>query len=297
MPNVAECGHWRRAICSPPSFDAACPAKEIVTLAERGKVCAIALGSDERSGSRRFLIGNAEFVIAMLRALTVMVQGHRVLRLSAPSTDSALHAQKQSAQTVLRHNFIPRRILRQTMIDRLSSARSLHPLLFIKRNDVCCSGARRHASAARQAFDLRELQRSTVMHIELVRMNAGAGQVNLSVDSFPATIGRASDADVRLQDPYVSRWHCQIMDADGAAVVRDLGSKNGTFVNGNRITEAPLLPGQILRLGASHFLACYKLAKDESQAGSENELGCEPKEGQGRWPLHLVGAVNCRRDL
>lgn len=49
--NVAECGRWRRAICSPPSFDAACPAEEIVTLAERGEVCAIALGSEGRSGS------------------------------------------------------------------------------------------------------------------------------------------------------------------------------------------------------------------------------------------------------
>jgi hypothetical protein len=62
-------------------------------------------------------------------------------------------------------------------------------------------------------------------------------------------IGRAADNDVKLDHPSVSSHHCQIELGLDFLVVRDLGSTNGTFINGQPIQQARLEPGQTLRLG------------------------------------------------
>lgn len=50
-------------------------------------------------------------------------------------------------------------------------------------------------------------------------------------------IGRDTDCDVRLKDPKASRKHCKLMRCKDGFILEDLGSKNGTFVEGKRITE------------------------------------------------------------
>ncbi|MFD7455998.1 MULTISPECIES: FHA domain-containing protein [unclassified Streptomyces] len=67
-------------------------------------------------------------------------------------------------------------------------------------------------------------------------------------------IGRSADADVPLDDPDVSRLHCAVtLDADGRVTVADLGSTNGTTLDGSRVGSHPvrLAPGALLRLGES----------------------------------------------
>ena len=63
---------------------------------------------------------------------------------------------------------------------------------------------------------------------------------------LPLVIGRGPDAGIRLNDRTVSHWHCRIDQIDGKLVVCDLGTVHGTFVNGTRINESPLMPGDIL---------------------------------------------------
>lgn len=64
------------------------------------------------------------------------------------------------------------------------------------------------------------------------------------------TIGRRADAGVPVQDPEVSRSHARVSCRDGAFVVTDLGSANGTYLNNHRVTdEAPMADGDILRAG------------------------------------------------
>jgi hypothetical protein len=64
------------------------------------------------------------------------------------------------------------------------------------------------------------------------------------------TFGR-TDGDVLLPDPQVSRRHATIRLEDGAPVIEDLGSTNGTFVNGEQISEPRRLEvGDMVRLGA-----------------------------------------------
>jgi predicted component of type VI protein secretion system len=69
----------------------------------------------------------------------------------------------------------------------------------------------------------------------------------LSVNS--TTVGRADGNLLQIIEPAVSGRHCEILLRGDEVVVRDLKSTNGTFIQGERITEAILKPGQILRLG------------------------------------------------
>lgn len=64
------------------------------------------------------------------------------------------------------------------------------------------------------------------------------------------TIGRNATNDFRVHDATVSSFHCEIVVSGTTVTVHDLGSTNGTFVNGSRIEESALHSGQILKLGS-----------------------------------------------
>jgi anti-anti-sigma factor len=65
-----------------------------------------------------------------------------------------------------------------------------------------------------------------------------------------AIIGRRSDSDILIGDPSVSRRHAQLLYRDGRYYVVDLGSSNGTTVNGRPVTQpVPLAAGDCLQLG------------------------------------------------
>ena len=66
----------------------------------------------------------------------------------------------------------------------------------------------------------------------------------------PLVLGRSSEADVVLEDPYASDFHARLVFQAGEVRLQDLGSTNGTFVNGERMT-APmsLRRGDQLRVG------------------------------------------------
>ncbi|NED18657.1 FHA domain-containing protein, partial [Streptomyces sp. SID9913] len=64
-------------------------------------------------------------------------------------------------------------------------------------------------------------------------------------------IGRSADADVPLDDPDVSRLHCAVtVGSDGRVAVADLGSTNGTTLDGRPVGSRPvrLTPGALLRI-------------------------------------------------
>jgi pSer/pThr/pTyr-binding forkhead associated (FHA) protein len=92
------------------------------------------------------------------------------------------------------------------------------------------------------------------MELKLIVL-AGAKQgleIPLKKDKF--FIGRAKDCALRAGSEAISRRHCVIVRDNGRWTARDLGSRNGTFVNDNRITEeVTLSPGDELRVGPLIF--------------------------------------------
>jgi len=62
-------------------------------------------------------------------------------------------------------------------------------------------------------------------------------------------LGREGENDLLIPHPSVSRRHCELWLTEDAVLVRDLESRNGTYVDGERVTEAQVGKGQTLRLG------------------------------------------------
>src|SRR5262245_39459452 len=84
---------------------------------------------------------------------------------------------------------------------------------------------------------------------KLVLLSAGmTGRTHeLKVDK--TTIGRVEDNTFQIAEPSVSSHHAEVLLRGSDVVVHDLNSTNGTFINGEKVSESVLKPGQILRLG------------------------------------------------
>jgi hypothetical protein len=67
-------------------------------------------------------------------------------------------------------------------------------------------------------------------------------------------IGRRTDCGLRIPSPLVSRQHCEIKCSGNRLVVRDLGSSNGTFVNGSKVKQKELKSGDTLGVGPITFI-------------------------------------------
>lgn len=78
-------------------------------------------------------------------------------------------------------------------------------------------------------------------------------QVVPLADGISIVIGRGTDADIRIDDPRASRKHCRIYIDKGVVNVEDLQSRYGTLVNGETITQRPLFPGDVVKLGDSEI--------------------------------------------
>src|SRR5947208_4496912 len=66
-------------------------------------------------------------------------------------------------------------------------------------------------------------------------------------------VGRKEDCDLPVDHKSVSKLHCVIVKTDGLLLVRDLGSTNGTRVNGQRVRRAALLPNDQLHIASVKF--------------------------------------------
>lgn len=86
---------------------------------------------------------------------------------------------------------------------------------------------------------------------KLVRMNGPQQDRHLALPEANNVVGRGPNVHVHLDEESVSKQHACITFADGVFQIEDLGSSNGTFVNGKRIHgQSVVRPGDLLRLGA-----------------------------------------------
>jgi pSer/pThr/pTyr-binding forkhead associated (FHA) protein len=80
------------------------------------------------------------------------------------------------------------------------------------------------------------------------RLRALAEGPDIVVGRSPVLVGRHPHCDVRLRSHRVSRRHCCLTEVDGAVLVRDLGSTNGTLINGRFVEAGRLRPGDELTI-------------------------------------------------
>src|SRR6185295_19374979 len=72
-------------------------------------------------------------------------------------------------------------------------------------------------------------------------------------DGAPMLVGRAPTCDVPVFDPTISRRHAEVSLVPGGVEILDLGSSNGTFVNGDRVTKATAKGGDVVTFGKVVF--------------------------------------------
>lgn len=86
--------------------------------------------------------------------------------------------------------------------------------------------------------------------LQLVVLNGAEKGTRIQLDRANVLIGRDKSCDLQLRDSFVSRHHCWVEQEAGEWYARDLGSRNGTWLNGRRIKLPTLLEaGMELKVG------------------------------------------------
>ena len=119
----------------------------------------------------------------------------------------------------------------------------------------------------------------------LVVTSRGRAPMHVDVDAQSIRVGSRPENDVVVDDPSVSRLHLEIAAEDAGFRLRDLGSRNGTFVDGYRVKDIYLRDGSVIRAGKSEI--AFRLASHEVDI---------PAGGAARFGP-LVGASIAMREL
>ena len=102
----------------------------------------------------------------------------------------------------------------------------------------------------------------------LIIRNEDQGTVKVSLSEKPLFIGRSSEKDICLRDLTVSNTHAKVTLEVGRYKVRDLQSTNGSFVNGEQITERALIDGDEIQIGNTVMVFFADRSPDPKRAES-----------------------------
>ena len=109
--------------------------------------------------------------------------------------------------------------------------------------------------------------------LQIVRGRGASTTIKLA--DGVTTVGRQDDCQLRIKSSQVSRRHCELFEKKGILLVKDLGSSNGTFVNGKKVQDQRVLePGDELTIGG----ILLKVAKI-GQAPPQTPAASGPKPG------------------
>jgi pSer/pThr/pTyr-binding forkhead associated (FHA) protein len=117
------------------------------------------------------------------------------------------------------------------------------------------------------------------MKIRLKVLKGSAEGKEIKIPTPECLIGRSSECDLRPKSDAISRRHCAIVVKDGTVLVREFGSKNGTFVNGRRVEgELVVNSGDTLQVGPLAF----EIVVDHTLGGEKKSKVNSVKEAAAR---------------
>lgn len=119
------------------------------------------------------------------------------------------------------------------------------------------------------------------MKLKLIVLAGAKEGLEIPLKKEKFLIGRAKECALRAGSEAISRRHCAVIRGEAGYTVRDLGSRNGTYVNDARITkEVPLNDGDELRVGPLKFRVTAAEAKDVSSQSADS--GAPPNTAKPR---------------
>lgn len=97
-----------------------------------------------------------------------------------------------------------------------------------------------------------------------------ADEIPINFSELPLILGRSDQADIRIVDRWVSRRHCELLQAGEVLMVRDLGSRHGILVNAEPVEKSLLRIGDHVSLGLTTFVV--RSASNGTASPSRGEL-------------------------
>lgn len=168
---------------------------------------------------------------------------------------------------------------------------ALGPTLIDELTDL----VQRHAAAQRYSFSggisivLAEVTRLSQGMVEIASVNvkgtvAWTPLLDINGKRYPIThsrtvIGRGSDADITVDDTGISRKHVEILWDGSRAQVNDLGSTNGSKLNGNPVHQAPLAPDSVIDIGRTRIV--FRVLAQSADIDQFSDLRVDPAGSEG----------------
>jgi pSer/pThr/pTyr-binding forkhead associated (FHA) protein len=110
-------------------------------------------------------------------------------------------------------------------------------------------------------------------------LNAEGKQVEIELGSKVLVLGRSLQADICIPDDRISRYHCEVRLWDEEYVLKDLKSRNGTFLNDQKVEVATLHYGDTIRIGSAQI----KIERKSTKGAQTilREVSQEMDQGKG----------------
>lgn len=123
------------------------------------------------------------------------------------------------------------------------------------------------------SYETQEHTAVTARHDDLALILTDDDSDAVPLQGRKVTIGRAEDNDLVLDDRFVSSRHCQVEERKGLYRVRDLGSRNGTRLNGVKIERGLLSAGDRIRIGGAVLLCVTRVSRFRCWNGPAGMVG------------------------
>jgi pSer/pThr/pTyr-binding forkhead associated (FHA) protein len=134
------------------------------------------------------------------------------------------------------------------------------------------------------------------MNVNLVRLKKGGTQKVFPLLSASILIGRHRSCNLRIPLDSVSKKHCQLTNDGKIWKIRDLGSHNGTYLNGKKVEEAEVQPGNSLTIGPLTFVIQID-GQPDLNSPPQNEQSTKPQPQQAPQSQQLTPMEKTEENL